>query len=95
VTPHCKSNASFVGLDSFTDYSGRFAAQVCSVQTGRSLSAFALLFHRYSERRDLAGLVGVGNLEFSSAATDRAEVVFAGITDPEKLRQIVSTLQES
>ena len=46
-------------------------------------------------RRGLAGLVGVGNLEFSSAATDRAEVVFAGITDPEKLRQIVSKLQES
>jgi hypothetical protein len=38
----------------------------------------------------LADLVGVGNLEFSSAATDRTEVVFAGITEPEKLRQIVS-----
>jgi len=45
-------------------------------------------------RRGLAGLAGVGNLEFSSAATDRAEVVFAGITDPENVRQIVSKLQE-
>jgi hypothetical protein len=31
----------------------------------------------------------VRNLEFSSAATDRTEVVFAGINDPEKLRRIV------
>jgi membrane protein YdbS with pleckstrin-like domain/predicted RNA-binding Zn-ribbon protein involved in translation (DUF1610 family) len=44
-------------------------------------------------RRGLAGLAGVGNLEFSSAATDRAEVVFAGITELESVRQIVSKLQ--
>jgi membrane protein YdbS with pleckstrin-like domain len=45
-------------------------------------------------RRGLAGLAGVGNLEFSSAATDRAEVVFAAITEPEIVRQIVSKLQD-
>jgi uncharacterized membrane protein YdbT with pleckstrin-like domain len=46
-------------------------------------------------RQGLAGLAGVGNLEFSSAATDRAEVVFAGITEPENIRHIVSELRST
>jgi uncharacterized membrane protein YdbT with pleckstrin-like domain len=41
----------------------------------------------------LSGLVGIGRLEFSSAATDDAEVIFWNVPDAEKIRDLVRSLQ--
>lgn len=41
----------------------------------------------------LAGLLGIGRVEFSSAATDDADVVFWNTPDAEKVRDLVRSLQ--
>jgi len=41
----------------------------------------------------LAGLAGIGRLEFSSAASDDADVVFWNVPDAEKIRDLVRSLQ--
>jgi len=41
----------------------------------------------------LSGLVGIGRLEFSSAATDDADVVFWNVPGAEKIRDTVRSLQ--
>jgi membrane protein YdbS with pleckstrin-like domain len=41
----------------------------------------------------LSGLLGIGRVEFSSAATDDAEVVFWNTPEAEKVRDLVRSLQ--
>lgn len=41
----------------------------------------------------LSGLVGIGTVEFSSAATDDADVIFWNTSDAEKVRDLVRSLQ--
>jgi uncharacterized membrane protein YdbT with pleckstrin-like domain len=43
--------------------------------------------------KGLPGFAGIGRLEFSSAATDDAEVVFWNVPGAEKLRDMVRSLQ--
>ena len=43
----------------------------------------------------LSGLLGIGRLEFASAATDDAEVIFWNTPRAEKIRDIVRSLQSS
>ncbi len=44
-------------------------------------------------KRGLGGFLGVGNVEFSSAASDRAEIVFAGIAGADGVRNTVRAVQ--
>ena len=44
-------------------------------------------------RSGLPGMLGVGRLEFSSAATDDADVIFWNVPEAEKLRDLVRSLQ--
>lgn len=46
-------------------------------------------------KHGLAGFIGIGSVEFSSAATDRAEVVFVNIAHADRVRDLVTNLQES
>ena len=41
----------------------------------------------------LSGLLGIGTVEFSSAATDDADVIFWNTPDAEKVRDLVRSLQ--
>lgn len=41
----------------------------------------------------LSGLIGIGRLEFSSAATDDADVIFWNVPGAEKIRDTVRNLQ--
>jgi len=41
----------------------------------------------------LSGLIGIGRLEFSSAASDDAEVIFWNTPHAEKIRDLVRSLQ--
>jgi len=41
----------------------------------------------------LSGFVGIGRLEFSTAASDDADVVFWNVPDAEKIRDLVRSLQ--
>lgn len=41
----------------------------------------------------LSGLLGIGTVEFSSAATDDADVIFWNTSDAEKVRDLVRSLQ--
>ncbi len=41
----------------------------------------------------VSGLLGIGTVEFSSAATDDADVIFWNISDAEKVRDLVRSLQ--
>ncbi|MEA3211102.1 MAG: hypothetical protein QOE70_4159 [Chthoniobacter sp.] len=43
--------------------------------------------------RGLSGLLGIGRLEFSSAATDDADVIFWNTPSAEKIRDMVRALQ--
>ncbi len=43
----------------------------------------------------LSGLVGIGRLEFSSAATDDADVIFWNTPGAEKVRDLIRSLQTS
>ena len=45
-------------------------------------------------KRGISGLIGIGSVEFSSAATDRAEIIFAGIAGADKVRDVVRKLQD-
>jgi uncharacterized membrane protein YdbT with pleckstrin-like domain len=45
--------------------------------------------------KGLSGLVGIGRLEFSSAASDDAEVVFWNTPGAEKIRDLVRSLQSA
>lgn len=45
-------------------------------------------------KRGIAGMIGVGTVEFSSAATDRAEIIFTAIADSEKVKSMVRDLQD-
>jgi membrane protein YdbS with pleckstrin-like domain len=46
-------------------------------------------------KHGLAGFIGVGSVEFSSAATDRAEVIFLNIAGANRVRDLVTDLQEA
>lgn len=46
-------------------------------------------------KHGLAGFIGIGSVEFSSAATDRAEVIFVNIAHADNVRDLVTNLQES
>lgn len=41
----------------------------------------------------ISGLLGIGTVEFSSAATDDADVTFWNISEAEKVRDLVRSLQ--
>jgi membrane protein YdbS with pleckstrin-like domain len=41
----------------------------------------------------ILGLLGIGRVEFSSAAADDAEVIFSNIPEAEKVRDLVRSLQ--
>ena len=41
----------------------------------------------------VSGLLGIGTVEFSSAATDDADVIFWNIAEAEKIRDLVRSLQ--
>jgi uncharacterized membrane protein YdbT with pleckstrin-like domain len=45
------------------------------------------------KKTGISGLLGIGRIEFSSAATDDAEVVFWNCPDAEKVRDMVRSLQ--
>jgi membrane protein YdbS with pleckstrin-like domain len=45
-------------------------------------------------KHGLSGVIGIGSVEFSSAATDRAEVIFVNITQADRVRDLVTNLQE-
>ena len=44
-------------------------------------------------KRGLLGLLGVGDVEFSSAATDKAEIVFSSIANATEVRDLVRKYQ--
>lgn len=44
-------------------------------------------------KRGLAGLIGIGTVEFSSAAADDADVIFVGIANADHVRDLVRKLQ--
>jgi membrane protein YdbS with pleckstrin-like domain len=46
-------------------------------------------------KHGLAGFIGIGSVEFSSAATDRAEVIFVNIAHADRVRDLVTNLQET
>ncbi|HKB91750.1 MAG TPA: PH domain-containing protein [Opitutaceae bacterium] len=46
------------------------------------------------KRSGLLGLFGVGDVEFSSAAADQAEVIFESIADATQIRDLVRRYQE-
>ena len=46
-------------------------------------------------KHGLAGFIGIGSVEFSSAATDRAEVIFVNIAGANRVRDLVTNLQEA
>ena len=46
-------------------------------------------------KHGLAGFIGIGSVEFSSAATDRAEVTFVNIAGANRVRDLVTNLQEA
>jgi len=46
-------------------------------------------------KHGLAGFIGIGSVEFSSAATDRAEVIFLNIAGANRVRDLVTNLQET
>ncbi|MGH7832034.1 MAG: PH domain-containing protein [Candidatus Binatia bacterium] len=47
-------------------------------------------------RQSLAGrILNYGNLEFSSAGRDTAEVVFEGIPDPKKVKDLITRLKRA
>jgi membrane protein YdbS with pleckstrin-like domain len=46
-------------------------------------------------KHGFAGFIGIGSVEFSSAATDRAEVIFVNIARADRVRDLVTNLQES
>ena len=41
----------------------------------------------------ISGLLGIGHVEFSSAASDKAEIVFAGVSKANKVRDLVRQIQ--
>lgn len=45
------------------------------------------------KKTGLSGLLGIGTVEFSSAATDDADVIFWNTSDAEKVRDLVRSLQ--
>jgi uncharacterized membrane protein YdbT with pleckstrin-like domain len=45
-------------------------------------------------RTGMSGLLGVGRVEFSSAATDDADVIFWNTPEAEKVRDLVRSLQK-
>ena len=46
-------------------------------------------------KHGLAGFIGIGSVEFSSAATDRAEVIFLNIAGANRVRDLVTNLLEA
>ncbi len=46
-------------------------------------------------KHGLLGLLGVGDIEFSSAATDKAEIVFASISGATEVRDLVRKYQDA
>jgi uncharacterized membrane protein YdbT with pleckstrin-like domain len=46
-------------------------------------------------KHGLAGFIGIGSVEFSSAATDRAEVIFVNIAGANRVRDLVTNLQDA
>ena len=46
-------------------------------------------------KHGFAGFIGIGSIEFSSAATDRAEVIFVNVAHADRVRDLVTGLQET
>ena len=46
-------------------------------------------------KHGIGGLIGIGTIEFSSAATDDAEVTFVGIAGADGVRDMVRKLQNT
>lgn len=44
-------------------------------------------------KQGVAGILGVGSVEFSSAASDRAEIIFANIAEADRVRDLVREIQ--
>lgn len=44
-------------------------------------------------KKSVSGLLGVGNLELSSAASDKAEIIFEGISGPDRVRDAIRQIQ--
>lgn len=47
------------------------------------------------KKTGLLGLLGVGDVEFSSAASDKAEIIFASISSATEVRDMVRKYQDS
>jgi len=47
------------------------------------------------KKSGLLGLLGVGDVEFSSAASDKAEIVFSSISSATEVRDLVRNYQEA
>ena len=47
------------------------------------------------KKSGLLGLMGVGDVEFSSAASDQAEIVFASISNATEVRDLVRKYQDA
>jgi uncharacterized membrane protein YdbT with pleckstrin-like domain len=45
-------------------------------------------------KSSISGLIGIGSVEFSSAASERAEIIFAGIAGADKICDMVRKLQD-
>ena len=41
----------------------------------------------------ISGLLGIGHIEFSSAASDKAEIIFEGISGPDRVRDAIRQIQ--
>ena len=46
-----------------------------------------------ARKTGITGLLGIGTVEFSSAATDDADVIFWNTPDAERVRDVVRSLQ--
>ena len=46
-------------------------------------------------KHGLAGFIGIGSVEFSSAASDAAEVIFINVAHADRVRDLVTNLQET
>ena len=44
-------------------------------------------------KKSVSGFLGVGNLELSSAASDKAEIIFEGISGPDRVRDAIRQIQ--
>lgn len=93
----------FIMLNIFVDRAGR----VYIVTNRKVIFQFGLFAKSTNEvrikdirsinvtKRGIAGLMGVGSVEFSSAASDGAEIVFYNIPDADSVRDMVRYFQDA